>query len=613
MMYEKGLAALRQALDQMPDLPGIYEMLDDKGHVLYVGKAKRLVRRVVSYTRVNQLTLRLQRMVSCIRLVRYTVTHNELEALLLEQNVIYKKQPPFNILLKEKKSPLYLTLTSHPFPGLMAKRGTALEGEKRFGPFLNTDLMDATKTYVHKAFQLRSCTDRVFSSRRRPCLQYYIKNCSAPCVDKISVENYQRSVEGALQILKGRSDALEQNLLQEMQSASAQCAYEKAAILRDRLKWIHQAKTAQSVGNLPKEDVDVIAGYFAHGVTCIQLSCFRQGANYGGQHFFFPQTTQDDMEEVFKAFVQQFYANVPPPPTIILGIMCESLQDLIHFFHAIHHMKVKIICLPKNKERQKLLSHAVLNAQHALSQYVQSHDETELLLRRMQAVFHLPVFPRVIEVFDNSHFQGHDSFAGMVHFESGIWSKKKSKCYALGKTSGDDHALFRAMFIKRYAQHESIPDLIVIDGGKGQVSTAQRILQDLGLNDVNVVGIAKGPYHRDGQETFYILGHESLKLEETDPLLHLLQRMRNQAHQYVIQAHRRQRQRNALGKSIFDQIPGIGPVRKKQLLCRFPDADALRKASVEDLQAVPGFSKTLAESVHRFVQRDSTVSKVQDS
>jgi excinuclease ABC subunit C len=604
-MYEKGLAALRQALDQMPDFPGIYEMMDEKDQVLYVGKAKRLVRRVVSYTRVNQLTLRLQRMVSNIRSVRYTVTHNELEALLLEQNVIHKKKPPFNILLKEGKSPLYLTLTSHPFPGLMAKRGNASEGQQRFGPFLNSDLMDATKTYVHKAFQLRSCTDRVFSSRRRPCLQYYIKNCSAPCVDKISLESYQQSVEGALHILKGRSDALEQNLLQAMQYASSHHAYEKAAVLRDQLKWIHQAKTAQSVGNLPKEDVDVIAGEFAHGVTCIQLSCFRQGSNYGGQHFFFPQTRQEDMEDVFKAFIQQFYVQVPPPPTLILGCVCEDLEELFSFFQAMHHTKVKILCAPKDKERQKILSHVILNAQHALTQYVQSHDETEVLLARMQSIFCLSQVPRVVEVFDNSHFQGHYSYAGMVRFEEGVWNKKGSKCFSMGKTSGDDHALLREMLIRRYAKHEAIPDLILVDGGKGQVSTAQQTLVDLGLAHVNLVGIAKGPYHRDGQETFYSTHQTPVQLEETDPLLHLLQRMRNQAHQHVIQAHRRHRNRAELGKSVFDQLPGVGRVRKQQLLCRFPDADALRKASVADLQAVPGFSKTLAESVYCFVQGDT--------
>lgn len=599
----QGIEALQQALNILPDLPGVYEMIDTLGRVLYVGKAKRLRRRVVSYTRVSLLPLRLKRMVSNVHSVHYTVTHNELEALLLEHNLIQKKKPPFNILLKEGRLLLYLTLTAHEFPALLAKRSGFAEKEAIFGPFLNRDALETTKNYIHKAFQLRSCSDRVFSGRRRPCLQYYIKCCSGPCVAKISSQEYEKSVEEALHILNGKSDAVEKNLLREMHQASTQYAYEKAALLRDRLRWVHQAKTAQSVGYIPKENIDVIAVCFEHGVTCVQLCCFRKGANYGGHHFFFPNTAAEDISDVLNAFMRQFYINVAPPQEIILSHGCSEPEEILEAFKELHHISVVLRCTPKDEEKQKILAHAVLNAEHALKQYTQSQDEVSALLHRMRSVFHLSCLPQTIEVYDNSHFQGHHSYGGMVRFEEGVWVKRASKQFFMGKTMGDDHALLREMLIRRYAEKDNLPNLMIIDGGKGHISTAYQVLCDLGLSKIDLVGIAKGPYHRDGQETFYQIHRPPTQFEETDSLLHLFQRLRNKAHEYVIQAYRR-KHRASTSNSIFDQLPGIGPLRKKKLLCLFPDADSLRKASRADLQAVPGFSKCLAEKIYNFLHED---------
>ncbi|WP_207760904.1 excinuclease ABC subunit UvrC [Holospora curviuscula] len=589
---------MTKALANIPDLPGVYEMLDAKGAILYVGKAKRLNRRVFSYTRVSALCLRLQRMVSKIHSVQYTVTHNELEALLLELHKIQKKKPPFNILLKEGRALAYLTLSAHPFPALTAKRTNFIEGEKIFGPFLNRDLLETTKTYIYKAFQLRSCSDRVFSARKRPCLQYYIKSCSAPCVQKITVSEYKKAVDGALQILKGKSDALENSLLQDMKSASAQHLYEKAALLRDRLRWIHQAKTTQSVTHIPKEDVDVVAGVFAHGVTCLQLCCFRQGMNYGGQHFFFPGTTEPEVSEVLSEFIRQFYFHMKPPKEFVVSHVCSP--DVVETLQHLHQVTVKITHLPQEEAQLNILAHANLNARHALQQYVQAKEEVDVLVQRMKTTFELNTVPRCIEVYDNSHVQGHHSCAGMVSFEDGLWQPKNSKILFMGKTVGNDHALLKEMLIRRFSRALPHPDLLLVDGGIGHVSSAYATLCDLNLQHIDVLGIAKGPQHRDGQETFYRKNQPPVQFSDTDPLLHFLQRLRNKAHQYVIQAYRRTHRRSMV-RSIFEQLPGIGPVRQQKLRCIFQDTEALKNASLEDLKAIPGFSKKLAEKVYNFL------------
>ena len=598
-MYEEGLKALSEALIHIPDLPGVYEMLDGRGNLLYVGKAKRLNRRIVSYTRVSGLPLRLQRMVSRIRSIKYTVTHNELEALLLELHKIQKKKPPFNILLKEGHALSYLTLSDHPFPALTVKRYNFSQEEKKFGPFLNRDLLEVTKMYIYKAFQLRSCSDRVFAGRKRPCLQYYIKSCSAPCVHKINSAEYKKTVDGAIQVLKGKSDALEKAVLQEMKTASAQQLYEKAALLRDRLRWIHQAKTTQSVVHVPKEDVDVIAGVFSHGVTCLQLCCFRQGMNYGDQHFFFPGTTEGEIGDVISEFIRQFYFHVKPPKKFIVSHKCTL--DTSDLLQHLHQCTVELIHTPKEEAQNNILAHAHLNAHYALQHYVQEKDEVHVLAQRMQSIFQLTILPKCIEVYDNSHIQGHYSCAGMVFFEDGLWQPRNSRVLFMGKTLGDDHALLKEMLTQRFSRAVPHPDLILVDGGAGQVSTAYNALCTLNLQHIDILGIAKGPQHRDGQETFYCRNQDPVQFSETDPLLHFLQRLRNKAHEYVVQAYRR-KHRGAMVQSLFEQLPGVGPVRQHKLRCIFQDAEALKNASLEDLKAISGFSDKLAEKIYNFLR-----------
>ncbi len=611
-VLDQGLSILQEALKTLPSCPGVYEMTTTSGKVLYVGKAKDLEKRVRSYTRVAALPLRLKRMVAQIGHVHVTVTNSELEALLLEMNLIKKKQPPYNILLKDGKSMAYLVLSAHPYPQLLKKRSPNPSDGKLFGPFVSMDTLKTTMECLYKTFLLRSCSDHMFAQRRRPCLQYHIKKCSAPCVGKISPEAYQVNVRQAIDLLKGRSCELQKELLHEMTQASAAQQYEKAAQLRDRFRALSQAQAQQTIHCLPLENADVLALMHKKNVTCIQLFCFRKGANYGSQHFLFPQTDTGEEQTVMTSFLQQFYSKTPPPEHMILNQPLDQEQLLKEAFFKIHGVWVQF-SYPKQGDKKRVLEHAELNADHALEQYFQTQNRQLTLRQKVQEVFDLPRVPERIEIYDNSHWQGECSHGGMVVMGPDGFLRRSFRIFSMQKTAGDDHDMMRHVMRKRFASGcEDKPDLMIIDGGKGHLHTVLNVMkelgQDLGSAGISIIAMAKGPYHRDGQETFY-KDDQTITFTETDPVLHFLQRLRNEAHHFVIHHHRREK-RQTLSKGMLDSIPGVGGQRRKALLCHFGDAQSVGRASLSQLQAVPGISKSLAEKIHTFFQENRTQAPV---
>ncbi|OJU72669.1 MAG: excinuclease ABC subunit C [Alphaproteobacteria bacterium 40-19] len=597
---ERGLRVLKQALLTIPESPGIYEMLGQDQKILYIGKAKNLKKRVSNYTRVNALPGRLLRMLAHLFSVQTTITDNELEALLLEMNLIKKKLPPYNILLKDGKSPFFLVVTQHPFPRLVKERRVDRQKTQAyFGPFISSQTVNTTLDVLHKAFLLRSCSDHTFNQRTRPCLLYHIKKCSAPCVQKISLEEYQKNVAQTVELLKGKKSELQRSLMTQMQQASQQQEYEKAAELRDRLRALAAIQNEQTIYSQVLQDADVIVAAFQQDVTCIQVVCFRSSAHYGGQHFFFPGTAQEDQEEVLSSFMQQFYTKIEPPAELILQTPIASEGLLKSAFQKLYDLKVQF-SYPKKGEKQLILERTMTNAQHNLQQYFSQKNQELKMREALQERFILPQLPLQIEVYDNSHWQGQQGVGAMIVAGPSGFMRKYFRSFSLEDNGGDDHKLLRYALTKRFSDDViPQPDLIIIDGGKGQLSTAIRILESLGKHQIPVVGMAKGPVHKDGGETFYFSDGRSLQLEDSDPLLHFLQRLRNHAHQFAIQSHRRLRKKKFI-RSQLEDIKGLGPGRRQALLCHFQDIKGIAAASVGELAKVPGISDKLAETIFAF-------------
>ena len=597
---ERGLRVLKQALLTIPESPGIYEMLGQDQKILYIGKAKNLKKRVSNYTRVNALPGRLLRMLAHLFSVQTTITDNELEALLLEMNLIKKKLPPYNILLKDGKSPFFLVVTQHPFPRLVKERRVDRQKTQAyFGPFVSSQTVNTTLDVLHKAFLLRSCSDHTFNQRTRPCLLYHIKKCSAPCVQKISLEEYQKNVTQTVELLKGKKSELQRSLMTQMQQASQQQEYEKAAELRDRLRALAAIQNEQTIYSQVLQDADVIVAAFQQDVTCIQVVCFRSSAHYGGQHFFFPGTAQEDQEEVLSSFMQQFYTKIEPPAELILQTPIASEGLLKVAFQKLYDLKVQF-SYPKKGEKQLILERAMTNAQHNLQQYFSQKNQELKMREALQERFNLSQLPLHIEVYDNSHWQGQQGVGAMIVAGPSGFMRKYFRSFSLEDNGGDDHKLLRYALTKRFSDDViPYPDLIIIDGGKGQLSTAMRILESLGKHQIPVVGMAKGPVHKDGGETFYFSDGRSLQLEDSDSLLHFLQRLRNQAHQFAIQSHRRLRKKKFI-RSQLEDIKGLGPGRRQALLCHFQDIKGIAAAGVGELAKVPGISCKLAETIFAF-------------
>ena len=607
-----GVAAIRNVLETLPIRPGVYRMQDARGDVLYVGKARALRNRVANYVQVERLTKRLQRMVSQTRSMTIVTTNNEAEALLLESQLIKRYRPAYNVLLRDDKSfPFILLRDDHAFPRVQKHRGARRAKGNYYGPFASAGSVNNTLNALQKLFLLRSCTDSFFKTRDRPCLLYQIKRCSAPCVGRIDESAYKELVEDAKAFLGGKSTGVQAKLGAQMQAAAENMDFELAALLRDRLRALTFIQGTQAINAEGVGDADIFAMACKDGLIGIQAFFIRGGQNWGHRSFF-PQHTNDVPEdEVLTSFLGQFYEDVPPPKQILLdrelpegALLVEALGERAGYKVALQ--------VPQRGDRRRLMDQAKRNAIEAIERRQAESTTQAKLLREVADLFDLPEPPQRIEIYDNSHIQGTAATGAMVvagpeGFRKGQYRKFNIK--NKDTAPGDDFAMMREVFTRRFSRAQAEdpdrdsgdwPDLVLIDGGKGQLNTVKAALEEIGVEDVCLVGIAKGPEHgRDGREVFHMLDGREFQLPVNAPVLFYLQRLRDEVHRFAIGVHRDKRSK-AIGASPLDEVPGIGPARKKALLMHFGTGRAVRNASLQDLQQAPGVSAGVAQQVYDF-------------
>jgi excinuclease ABC subunit C len=609
---EAGVAAIRNVLKTLPTRPGVYRMHDAKGDVLYIGKARALKNRVTNYTQVDRLPKRLQRMVAQTRSMTIVTTNNEAEALLLEAQLIKRYRPAYNVLLRDDKSfPFILLRADHDFPRIQKHRGARRAKGNYYGPFASAGSVNNTLNALQKLFLLRSCTDSFFRTRDRPCLLYQIKRCSAPCVGRISQEDYADLIGDAKAFLAGKSTQVQTKLGGQMQAAAENMDFELAAIIRDRLKALTFIQGSQAINAEGVGDADIFALANKNGVMGIQAFFIRGGQNWGHRSFFPAHTNDVPEAEVLASFLTQFYEEVPPPRIIFVDRELEETELLQEAFAERAGAKVAI-SIPQRGTRRRLLDQAKRNAEEALDRRLAESTTQAKLLREVADLFDLAEPPDRIEIYDNSHIQGTNALGAMVvagpeGFRKGQYRKFNIKD---AKTiPGDDFGMMREVFARRFARAQAEdpdrdsgewPDLVLIDGGRGQLNAAKGVLEELGIEDVCLVGVAKGPDHgREGREVFHLMDGRELTLPTNAPVLFYLQRLRDEVHRFAIGAHRAKRAK-AIGASPLDEVPGIGPARKKALLMHFGTGRAVRNASLEDLQKAPGVSALVARQVYDF-------------
>ncbi|MCU6453652.1 excinuclease ABC subunit UvrC [Sphingomonas sp. A2-49] len=609
---DAGIAAIRNVLNTLPTRSGVYRMQDAKGDVLYVGKARSLKQRVANYTQVKGLTKRLQRMIAQTRSMTIVTTNNEAEALLLEAQLIKRYRPAYNVLLRDDKSfPFILLRGDHDFPRVQKHRGARRAAGNYYGPFASAGSVNNTLNALQKLFLLRSCTDGFFKTRDRPCLLYQIKRCSAPCVGRIDVAGYKELVDDCRDFLAGKSTKVQGKLGAQMQVAAENMDFELAALLRDRLKALTFVQGTQAINAEGVGDADVFALACKDGTMGIQAFFIRGGQNWGHRSFFPQHTNEVPEDEVLASFLTQFYEELPPPKTILLdrelsegALLGEALGERAGYKVA--------LSVPQRGDRRRLMEQAKRNAIEALERRLAESTTQARLLREVAELFDLPEPPDRIEVYDNSHIQGTNALGAMVvagpeGFRKGQYRKFNIKGNEAATDS--DVGMMREVFRRRFARQldeapdrddGTWPDLVLIDGGKPQLHAAKAVLEDLGIEDVCMVGVAKGPHHgRDGREVFHMLDGREFQLPVNAPVLFYLQRLRDEVHRFAIGAHRDKRSK-AIGASPLDEVPGIGPARKKALLMHFGTGRAVRNASLEDLQKAPGVSAGVAQQVYDF-------------
>ena len=607
---EAGVAAIRNVLKTLPARPGVYRMQDAKGDVLYVGKAKALKNRVTSYTQVTKLPRRLQRMVSQTRNMTIVTTRTEAEALLLEAQLIKRFRPPYNVLLRDDKSfPFILLRDDHPFPQVRKHRGARRAKGQYFGPFASAGSVTSTLNALQKLFLLRSCSDSFFANRTRPCLLYQIRRCSAPCVGRINEGDYAVLVEDAKAFLAGKSTGVQTRLGKSMAEAAEKQDYELAAVYRDRLRALTYIQGSQTVHAEGLGDGDIFALASNAGQMCIQAFFIRGGQNWGHRSFF-PAHTQDVPEdEVLTDFLMQFYEEVPPPRRILLDRALPEAELVAEALSERAERKVEID-QPQRGARKKLIDQAQRNAVEALERRLAESTTQGKLLRELAETFDLPEPPQRIEVYDNSHIMGTNATGAMiVAGPEGFRKNAYRKFNIKTAQTDDDFAMMKEVLERRFARLEKEdpdrkegewPDLLLIDGGKGQLSAVMAIMEEAGVSDIPVVGVAKGPHHgREGREVFHFPGGRQLTLPPNAPLLFFLQRLRDEAHRFAIGTHRAKRAKS-LTTSTLDDVPGIGPNRKRALLMHFGTARAVKGAALDDLERSPGISKAMAAQIYDY-------------
>jgi excinuclease ABC subunit C len=604
----QGLAVLEAALPTLPTAPGVYRMLNEKGEALYVGKARSLRKRVTSYTQISRLPERLRRMVFETRSLEVVTTASEAEALLLEANFIKRFRPRFNIVLRDDKSYPWLVITEdHPFPQIAKHRGERRKGASYWGPFASVWAVNQTLAALQRVFLLRSCRDTVFDTRTRPCLLFQIKRCAAPCVDRISEADYAALVAEAKQFLSGETPSIQKRLATEMEAAAADLQFERAAALRDRIRGLTHIQGKDRVNLDGMGDADVIALHQAAGQSCVQVFFFRGGRNNGNRAFFLSHAKQDQSpEEVMGAFLGQLYEDLPPPPLLLLShdppeaaLIAEAL--------AIKAGRRVELRRPQRGEKHEALEHAATNAREALERRMAEGTAQAALLEGTASVFGLPGAPERIEIYDNSHIQGANAYGVMVVAGATGFMKQGYRKFAI-KTAAtnDDFAMMREVFERRFGRAlredparagEDWPDLVLIDGGAGQLSAAREIMEGLGLDDLPLVAVAKGPDRDAGREWFHMAGREPFQLPLRDAVLFYLQRLRDEAHRFAITTHRAGRSK-ALTRSELDEVPGVAAAMKRKLLNHFGSARGVRQAGLADLEACPGVGPALARRIH---------------
>ena len=602
------MEVIAAALKNLPGSPGVYRMLNRAGDALYVGKARNLKKRVAAYTQLGKLPERLVRMVTETAQLEVVTTHTEVEALLLEINLIKRLMPRYNVLLRDDKSFPYIMITGdHPAPQIAKHRGARARKGDYYGPFASAGAVHRTITALQRAFLLRSCADSVFASRTRPCLLYQIKRCSAPCVGRISLEDYAGLVGQARDFLAGRSREVQARLGIQMQAASDGLDFELAAALRDRLRALSVVQAHQDINVEGIRDADVVAAYQAGGHTCVQVFFFRGGSNFGNRGYFPSHDRNLPLPQVLAAFLAQFYANKPPPPLILVNELPAEADLLAEALSLKAERKVEIL-RPVRGARRNLIDNALANAREALARRMAENASQRHVLEGVQQALGLEQVPQRIEVYDNSHLQGRSPYGAMVVARPEGFMKGAYRKFSIaGEVApGDDYAMMREMLTRRFARAQKEdpdrergqwPDLVLIDGGAGQLSTAQGVLDDLGIDDVALCAIAKGPDRDAGRERFFLPGREPFSLEPRDPVLYYLQRLRDEAHRFAIGTHRARRSAD-ITRSPLDEIPGIGGKRKRALLLHFGSAKGVAAAGLTDLESVAGISKAVAKKVY---------------
>ena len=608
---ENGFDLIRSYLKTLDSSPGVYRMLDAQARVLYVGKARNLKARVSNYARPTGHSPRISRMISETASMMFLTTKTETEALLLEQNLIKQLKPKYNVLLRDDKSfPNILVSKAHAFPQIKKHRGAKKEKGSYYGPFASAGAVNRTLSQLQKVFLLRNCSDAMFESRTRPCLLYQIKRCSGPCVGKISEADYAESVRDAERFLAGRSTQIQETLAKQMQAASDAMEFERAAALRDRIRALTQVQTAQGINPRGVTEADVIALHLESGQACVQVFFIRANQNWGNKDYY-PRVGEGiEAAEVLEAFMGQFYDTKDPPRQVLLSHPIEHEDLMVEALSQKAGRKVEIL-VPKRGEKAELVAGAARNARESLARKMSETATQAKLLKGIAAAFDLDAPPQRIEVYDNSHIQGTNAVGGMiVAGPDGFMKNQYRKFNIKGEslTPGDDFGMMKEVLTRRFKRllkedpdrtQGMWPDLLLIDGGAGQVSAVAEIMAEHGVEDIPMVGVAKGVDRDHGKEEFHRVGQRPFALRRNDPVLYFIQRMRDEAHRFAIGTHRAKRAK-AVGATPLDDVPGVGATRKRALLAHFGSAKAVSRANLSDLKAVEGISGALAETIYDY-------------
>jgi excinuclease ABC subunit C len=619
-----GRAAILRFAKVAPSAPGVYRMIDAQGDVLYVGKAKNIKKRVTAYARPTGHDTRIARMIAATATLEFVSTKTETEALLLEANLIKRLRPRFNVLLRDDKSfPFILITSDHWAPQILKHRGARTRSGRYYGPFASAGSVNRTINALERAFLLRSCSDSYFEARTRPCLLHQIKRCSAPCTGEIDFAGYTQLVTEANEFLSGRSQSVQKELADEMDKASNALDFERAAIYRDRLTALSAIQSHQGINPRSIEEADVFAVHQAGGFSCVEVFFFRTGQNWGNRAYFPKADRTIGASEVLGAFLAQFYDDKPPPRCILVSHNFDERDLLAKALTAKCERKVEV-SVPTRGERRELVEHALANAREALARKLAETSSQQRLLGALTETFSLPRAPRRIEVYDNSHISGTNAVGAMIVAGSEGFRKNQYRKFNIRSSDlapGDDYGMLREVLQRRFKrlleenprplaggvldvvrgddEDQPWPDLVLIDGGQGQLKIAQETLSVLGVTDVPLVAIAKGPVRDAGRETFFVPGRDPFKLPPRDPLLYFIERLRDEAHRFAVGSHRVRRKKD-IREAGLQEIPGIGPTRKRALLRHFGTVKAIERASLPDLAQVPGINAETARKIYEF-------------